>query len=137
MGKLLDRLQDASRSGVYQAARADEIVDAASGSTLAVVRIAFADKDTLLRKIAAALDFPTWFGGNWDALEDCLSDLSWRKAGGHVLLFEHAKPGDDLGVLIDILQSAAEFWAGRGMPFFAVFIDPAHALPLPQLFREK
>jgi hypothetical protein len=137
MGKLLDRLQDASRSGVYQAARADEIVDAASGSTLAVVRIAFADKDTLLRKIAAALDFPTWFGGNWDALEDCLSDLSWRKAGGHVLLFEQAKPGDDLGVLIDILQSTAEFWAGRGKPFFAVFIDPAHALPLPQLFREK
>jgi hypothetical protein len=137
MGKLLDRLQDASRSGVYQAARADEIVDAVSGSTLAVVRIAFADKEALLRKIAAALDFPTWFGGNWDALEDCLSDLSWRKAGGHVLLFEQAKPGDDLGVLIDILQSTAEFWAGRGKPFFAVFIDPAHALALPQLFREK
>jgi hypothetical protein len=136
MGKLIDRLQDASRSGVYRAARADEIVDAVSGSKLAVVRIAFADKDTLLKKIAAALDFPDWFGANWDALEDCLSDLSWRKAGGHVLLFEQAKPTDDLGVLIDVLRSSAEFWAGRGKPFFAVFIDPARALPLPELFRQ-
>jgi hypothetical protein len=137
MGELLDRLQDASRSGVYQAARADEIVDAVRGSGLSLVRIAFSEKSVLLKNIAAALEFPDWFGGNWDALEDCLSDLSWRKAGGHVLLFEQAKPGDDLGVLIDILQSTAEFWVGRGMPFFAVFIDPAHALPLPQLFREK
>jgi hypothetical protein len=137
MGKLLDRLQDASRSGVYQAARADEIVDAVRGSGLSLVRIAFSEKSVLLKSIAAALEFPDWFGGNWDALEDCLSDLSWRQAGGHVLLFENAKSSDDLGVLIDILQSTAEFWAGRGMPFFAVFIDPAHALPLPQLFREK
>jgi hypothetical protein len=137
MGKLIDRLQDASRSGVYRAARADEIVDAGSGSELSVVRIAFADKDTLFKNLAAALEFPDWFGANWDALEDCLSDLSWHKAGGHVLLFEEVKPSDDLGVLIDVLRSSAEFWAGRGKPFFAVFIDPARALPLPDLFREK
>jgi hypothetical protein len=137
MGKLTDRLLDASRSGVYRAARADEIVDAARGSKLSVVRIAFADKDTLLKNLAAALDFPDWFGGNWDALEDCLSDLSWHKADGHVLLFEEVKPSDDLGVLIDVLRSSAEFWAGRGQPFYAVFIDPARALPLPDLFREK
>jgi hypothetical protein len=137
MGKLLERLQDASRSGVYRAARADEIVDALRGSGLAPVRIAFSDKPVLLKNIAAALEFPEWFGANWDALEVCLSDLSWRKACGLVLLFENAKPGDDLGVLIDILQSSAEFWAGRGKPFFAVFIDPARALALPQLFRQR
>jgi len=53
------------------------------------------------------------------------------------LLFEDARAGDDLGVLIDVLRSSAEYWAGRGRPFFAVFIDPARALPLPDLFREK
>jgi hypothetical protein len=137
MGKLLARLQDASRSGVYRAARADEIVDAVRGSALSFVRIPYAEKEALLKNLAAALEFPQWFGGNWDALEDCLSDLSWRKAAGHVLLFEQAKPGDDLGVLIDVLQSSAEFWAGRGKPFFAVFIDPARALSLPPLYREK
>ena len=72
----------------------------------------FADKAQLLKNHrASALGFPDWFGHNWDALEDCLTDLSWREAPAHVLLIEDPKPGDDLGVLIDILRSSAESWA--------------------------
>jgi len=136
MGKLLQRLQDASRSGVYRSARADEIADAIRGGELSLVKINYAEKQVLLKNVAAALDFPDWFGENWDALEDCLADLSWRDAAGHVLVFEHATPGDELGVLIDILRSSAQFWAGRGRSFFAVFIDPARKLALPDLFRQ-
>jgi len=136
MGKLLDRLQDASRSGVYRVARADEVEDAVGGSPLRIAKIRYAEKPVLLKNMAAALEFPDWFGANWDALEDCLGDLSWSKASGHVLLFSEARPGDDLGVLTDVLRSSAEFWAGRGKPFFAVFIDPARALALPELFRK-
>lgn len=134
MGKLIDRLRDASRSGAYRAARAEQIMQAVRDSKLSLARIRFADKETLLKNIAAALDFPDWFGQNWDALEDCLCDLP---GNGYVLLFEQAKPGDDLGVLIDVLRSSAQSWATRGKPFFAVFIDPARTLPLPDLFAEK
>jgi len=134
MGKLLDRLQDASRSGVYRTARAEEITDAAGGSRLLLARIRFADKETLLKNIAAALEFPDWFGANWDALEDCLSDLPGE---GYVVLFENPKAGDELGILVDVLRSSAESWAGRGKPFFAVFIDPGRRLALPDLFTEK
>ena len=134
MGKLIDRLQDAARSAVYRAARADEVLDAARGSELVVARIRFADKERLLKNLADALRFPKWFGQNWDALEDCLSDLPGK---GYVLLFDQAKAGDDLGVLIDVLRSSAGSWAARGKPFFAVFIDPARSLPLPDLFTEK
>jgi len=136
MGKLIGRLQDPKRSGVYRTARADEILDATRGTGIAVARIAFAPKEGLLQNIARALDFPDWFGGNWDALEDCLTDLSWRAAEGYVLLFEGAKPGDELGVLIDVLRTAAEHWAGRGKPFFAVFVNPERPLTLPELFRQ-
>ena len=134
MGELIERLQDASRSGVYRASRADEILEAAGGSALAVARIAFADKETLLRDIARALQFPQWFGANWDALQDCLGDLSWSEARGHVLVVEQANAGDDLGIFIDVLRSSAEYWAARGRPFFAVFIDPAGSLALPALY---
>jgi Barstar (barnase inhibitor) len=137
MGKLIDRLQDASRSGVYRAGRADELLEAVRGSKLVLAKIRFEAKEQLLKNIAAALQFPGWFGQNWDALEDSLTDLSWLGAGGHVLLFENPRPDDDLGVLMDVLRSSAEWWAGRGKPFFAVFIDPARALPLPSLFTEK
>ena len=136
-GKLLQRFQDPSRSGVYRTARVDEIVDAVRGSKHLLARIQFADKEQLLSNIAAALDFPEWFGRNWDALEDCLTDLSWRDAPGYVLIIENPKPGDDLGVLTDILRSSAESWAGRGKPFFAVLVDPGRALSLPDLFRQS
>jgi hypothetical protein len=137
MGELSQRLQDASRSGVYRAPRADDIASAVVGSGLALVKVKFEDKQELLRGIAAAMDFPRWFGENWDALEDCLSDLSWRKAKGHVLVFEHATAGDDFGVLVDVLRSTAEYWAAHGTAFFAVFIDPAGVLPLPELASRK
>jgi hypothetical protein len=135
MGKRIEL--DASRSGVYRAARAEEIMQAASGSGLFLATIRFGDKETLLRNIAAALQFPDWFGHNWDALEDCLADLSWRDAAGFVLLFSEAEPDDDFGVLTDVLRSSAQSWAARGKPFFALFIDPASRLPLPALLTEK
>ncbi len=140
MRTLLARLRDATRSGVYRAARADDILDATAGSGLRVARIALdgaQDKAALLERVARALDFPSWFGGNWDALEDCLSDLSWAPADGHVLLFEGrpAAPADDLAVLSDILGSVAGSWAERDRPFFAVFVGGAEALP--PLYRER
>src|SRR4051794_32056628 len=129
MGKLTERLQDASRSGVYRATRGDIVEDAVRGTRLNYARISLQGvqaKEALLQAMGEALAFPAWFGGNWDALEDCLADLSWREAAGHVLVFADfdAVPADELGILIDVLASSAEFWAGRGFPFFAVFIDP-------------
>jgi len=132
--KLLQRLRDPARSGVYRASGARAIEDAARGSALDVVAI---DAGTnVLDAMARALDFPDWFGANWDALEDSLSDLAWRKGEGHVLLLRSYPAGDELGVLIDVLRSAAEYWAGRGKPFFAVFIDPQKRLALAGLYRE-
>lgn len=138
MGKLLERLQDPVRSGVYRVMRPDEVVDAVQGTGVVLARVRFAAKEELLKNIAQALDFPQWFGHNWDALEDCLSDLSWQKgeAAGTVVLFEKPRRDDDFGVLIDVLLSAAQSWAARRKPFFALFVDPTRTLPLPDLFRQ-
>ncbi|MBC7802572.1 MAG: barstar family protein [Candidatus Parcubacteria bacterium] len=140
MSKLLQRLSDASRSGVYRTSRTDEILSASKGSTLQVTCIDLAGaagSDALMEKLAGALAFPSWFGGNWDALEDCLTDLSWSRASGHVLLLEGAAalPEDDRGILADILVSAASWWKERGRPFFAVFVDGPAALP--ELYRGR
>lgn len=141
MAKLIRRLQDAAKSGVYRTSRIDPIADAVLGSKLGFARVPLKDvreKTGLLRTIASKLAFPDWFGDNWDALEDCLSDLSWREGEGHVLVFEgfQGLPADDVGVLREVLAAAAEFWRERGKPFFAIFIDPGRTLLLADLFDE-
>jgi len=133
VSKLLQRLLDPARSGVYRASGTAAIEQATRGSGLDVV-ILDAEGD-LFSAMARALSFPDWFGANWDALEDCLSDLSWRSAAGHVLVLRAYPQGDALGVLIDVLRATAEYWAGRKRPFFAVFVDPQKKLPLPELYR--
>ena len=142
MGTPTQAMSEAGRSGVYRVPRADEALAAARGARLDAARVDLAgaaDKEALLARLAEALAFPEWFGANWDALEDCMTDLSWRAGAGHLLLVERPGelPADDLGVLIDILQSAADHWAGRGRPFFAVFVDPDAVLALPELSGRK
>jgi hypothetical protein len=131
MGKLRDRLCDPARSGVYRVTRADPVLDAIKGSGLALARIDL--RQPVLDAFAQALAFPDWFGRNWDALEDCLTDLSWREAGGHVLLLEG---NGSERMLVDVLRSAAQFWAGQAKPFFAVFVDPHRRLALDDLLRD-
>jgi hypothetical protein len=122
----------AKRPGVYRAARAADVLRAAKGLRMARIDLAaVSDKAGLMQAVARALEFPAWFGGNWDALEDCLTDLSWHHADGHVLLVEGADalPQDDLGVFRDVLESAAAYWKERARPFFAVFVGGDATLP--------
>lgn len=142
MGKLTQRLFDPTRSGVYRAPGSAEVEDAVRGTALDLAHADLGgatDKESLLRRLAPALGFPAWFGGNWDALEDCLCDLAWRAGDGHVFVLRDYQdlPPDDLGVLLDVLATSAAYWAGRGRPFFAVLVDPERRLGLPELFRPK
>jgi hypothetical protein len=135
MGKLLQRLQDASRSGVYRVRRDTEVLDALRSGGLVPKNVSLQGAQTkaeLLDRIARALKFPDWFGHNWDALEDCLTEID-----GYLLF--HGYQGiaaDDLGVLLDVLASSADYRAEQGQPFFAVFVDPDGSLEIDDLFRE-
>jgi hypothetical protein len=80
------------------------------------------DKRGLLRAIARALRFPAYFGYNWDALEDCLTDLDWLDARGTVLILSRAdrlagRAPRDMAIALDILEDAAAYWAAEGRPF--------------------
>jgi len=135
MSKLLQRLSDPARSGVYRSEEEQAILDATRGAKLDVVSVEA--KENLFDNLARALAFPDWFGRNWDALEDVLGDLSWRKGDGHVVVFRTYPSGEEFGILVDVLRTSAEYWAGRGKPFFAVFLDAGKSLALPDLYRRR
>ncbi len=73
-------------------------------------------KRVFLKRCAGALQFPAGFGGNWDALADCLEDLSWQAAGGVVVhwqnggAFAKSLP-KDFSTALAIFTDAATYWS--------------------------
>lgn len=80
-------------------------------------------KAETLTRIAISLDFPVWFGHNWDALADCLSDLSWLPENScRVFIFEGCNGHEEaLPVLIEILAQTCDDWAERALRISCVF----------------
>ncbi len=82
-------------------------------------------KHALLSACARGFMFPANFGGNWDALADCLQDLSWLAEPGTVALlrgaadFAVAAP-DEYAMLLEILGATAEYWQQRERVFIAL-----------------
>ncbi|MEZ4557758.1 MAG: barstar family protein [Caldilineaceae bacterium] len=46
------------------------------------------DKASFLDAFAVALGFPSYFGQNWDALEECLTEMTWAPGTGYVILWD-------------------------------------------------
>jgi hypothetical protein len=124
-------LAEGRKSGVYQLVRKpEEIEQAAQQAGLAVFRMDFSHvrgKKGLLEQAAKTLQFPAWFGGNWDALNDSLTDLDWLGAkAGYVVVFENIEHfarshAQELHDATEIFRAAAEYWKAEGRPFWAFF----------------
>lgn len=84
------------------------------------------DKHTLLARIADALEFPQWFGHNWDALADCLSDLSWlpRQSGYVFLLDDCSAHTEAMPVLREIFEQACSDWHRSGVTMSVFIVRP-------------
>lgn len=87
------------------------------------------DDEALFQRMASHLRFPAWFGYNWDALQDCLRDLSWLPEGGHALVFEHLvqfRDADEDGfdTLLDILDTVAEEAEVHDQPWQVFMVLP-------------
>jgi len=85
-------------------------------------------KSSLFRAFAEALRFPDYFGKNWDALEECITDLSWLEASGYLLIVSDAemlleKVDSDYKTFVSIMNDAGKSWAERSSrptPFHVV-----------------
>jgi RNAse (barnase) inhibitor barstar len=91
-----------------------------------------AGKAELLARIGEALEFPDGMGRNWDALADCLGDLSWLPGSGYTLLFAggndlYQANEDAFATLVDILNGIAAVWQQQQVPFQAFIALPAHS----------
>jgi hypothetical protein len=86
------------------------------------------------QEIARDLRFPNYFGRNWDAVYDCLTDLNWLPAAGYVVVldgFDHLamnEPGQwDIG--LKVLREACAFWRPLPRPMYALLCGSGELAP--------
>lgn len=78
----------------------------------AVIPSKISNKKELLEALGNALRLPEYFGYNWDALYECLRDLSWIKEG-RVLILHRALPPlpkSELSIYLELLYDAVKDW---------------------------
>jgi RNAse (barnase) inhibitor barstar len=95
----------------------------------------------LFDEFGAALQLPDYFGENWDALFECLTDLEWLPGDAYLLgvtdgdLVLDREP-QQFRTLLDVLERAAQNWAqaedsqGTPRPFQVVFQCAPDRAPL-------
>ncbi len=119
---------DAANSGVYTIPETGlhdaEAAARAAGLGLFCLDLGgLRDKAGFLEAAAEALRFPDYFGRNWDAFEECLTDLSWLDVEGFFLVirnpenFARRAPRSWRSARA-ILRDAAAFWRGQNIRFF-------------------
>ncbi len=126
MNNLCKRLHDVHEAGVYRLnCTVRDLRRAAEQSGFALLEADLSEvqgKGALLAALAQAIEAPGWFGNNWDALADSLSDLSWKPAPGYVLLLRDANLGPaEEEMLGNILLETVAFWESQGTAFWVFF----------------
>jgi len=132
-------LKNAEASGVFHlvTARQSTIEAAARHARFSVLKADItehASTQEVLIQLGSALNFPIWYGANFDALLDCLTDSDWEPAKGHVLLINglgrlRASDPADFATLIEVFQSAAEERRTKHTPFWVLIDAPARGIP--------
>ena len=79
-------------------------------------------------EIAAALQFPYYFGENWDAFTEVIGEMSWLPAKRYLYVFSNADqllreaPPRNFALLVETLLETREAWSE--VPLHAVFQAP-------------
>lgn len=146
MSQMMNLLARAGNSGIYQTSNVDNTkffklipdlwaVDIDSQKSVYVY--------TFFRLLADELKFPSYFGGGWNALVDCLEDMSWMSEK-HLLItisgfedFAHSQPSD-FRELLEVFDSVTSFWREKMLDrrIYIVFVSSIVHLPnVPEIVQ--
>lgn len=70
------------------------------------------DEESLYSEMAMKLSFPEYFGRNWDALYDCLTDMEWAAEQNIVITHNSldSLPDEILNMYVGVLIDATFWW---------------------------
>ena len=113
--------------------RARDLVEVAGLQGLGVFHLdgaRMSSQSGLFEEFSASLQFPDYFGSNWNALDECLADLDWLDFPGYLLVIDS---GDSVlrdegvevrGVFDTLLEGISREWANSppGIVFRTIFV---------------
>ncbi|MFJ9006521.1 barstar family protein [Streptomyces canus] len=100
----------------------DALPSTGSAFTARMQGLEMSDADGVFTQFYENLHLPSYFGWNWDALRDCVEDLSWISVTRYQLIIDDADSvltgsPDERRTLFRVLSGAAEYWEKK--PDFA------------------
>jgi len=124
--------QQNSSAGFAKLARKDlpALLKAADELKMAVFNVDLKNARNVpgfIKALQRDLNFPGWFGGNLDALHDCMTDFSWYPAPGYVITLTgsealSANP-TSFAAFNAVLSSVVEEWKMRSTPFWIFYVQ--------------
>jgi RNAse (barnase) inhibitor barstar len=85
-------------------------------------------KDAFMLQVSKTFNFPSYFGMNWDAFEECITDLSWYPAKGYVVVFNKLaeftqNARQDMITAREIFEAAASSWRKKRIGFYILLVE--------------
>jgi RNAse (barnase) inhibitor barstar len=131
------------RAGVFAAPRLiGPLRAAAKGTGVAWFDLdlaGIASREAFLKRCAAELQLPGYFGHNWDALYECLLGLAGTGSPGAVVHWRRGaalakRAPDVVRTALEVFRESALYWTSTGRVFLVVVDrDCAPGLDLPPL----
>jgi RNAse (barnase) inhibitor barstar len=119
----LQRLIESHAGGVFRSheALSDQALELVATKSMRVVPVRLAtvrDKNAFLNAVAKVLQFPDYFGHNWDAFYDCLLDLQHGTGAGTLLVLRDASgfakgEPEEFAAAAAALEDAADYWKSK------------------------
>jgi RNAse (barnase) inhibitor barstar len=84
------------------------------------------NKLEFLQACASVMDFPSYFGSNWDAFEECVTDPGIVSSKRSILLYNQPEffaqnDPSQWSTAVQILQTAVDYWSEKNTLLYVLF----------------
>lgn len=134
MNTILDILQGDVAPNIHQISvnmtetELAEVVEAHNGQLFYIDGRHINNKADFLAKIADVMNFPDYFGKNWDALQDCITDIDCCEDSQYLIVYDYWQNfannnPQDWQILNDIFLEAIAYWEERQVLFNVLLVN--------------
>jgi len=101
-----------------------ELVPEKGKDFVADIPLGLTNRQDLFKTLQEKLRLPDYFGYNWDALVECLRDLSWIKQLRVILIHQDipAITPKEVEEYLDILATTSKYWERSAQHKFLVIL---------------